>query len=153
MLTISYLSLGLPDLPVDQTPVVDSHTAEFQMFLGEQQKTTTTTTETMELVLETSEEQAPATPKPKFKITKKLKMQPEQEPEPSSSKKAEMFQVSLKKVKKKVVQNAQVVDEYVPLEELDELVPEMPAEIIQFFDTEESEMAEVAVEGLYMLLI
>ena len=83
----------------------------------------------------------------KFKITKKKR--PEPKPEPAPEKQPQMFKVSLKKVKKRTLNYAREVEEWVPEERLQEIVQDGPTEIVRIIedsllaDTAEGEEVEV----------
>ena len=77
----------------------------------------------------------------KFKITKKKR--PEPKPEPAPEKQPQMFKVSLKKVKKRILNYAREVEEWVPEERLQEIVQDGPTEIVRIIE-EDSLLADTA---------
>ena len=98
---------------------------------------------TIQVTEKVEEEEKPK----KLKITKKKKSKVEIEPE----KKPEPFTVSLKKVKKKPLQQATICEEKLPWEEVTEYFPDFPTEVIEFIDIEPSmEEADLSTEGVWM---
>ena len=69
--------------------------------------------------------------------------------------KVEPFKVSLKKVKKKPIQEAKLEEAFVPIEEVTEFTPDdAPSEIIQFVGSEEGmDICEISTEGVFWEVI